>query len=597
MIMIYQNKDKYTFTELAALNFKIAPGYAGIMLLQNVIEGILPSLLALAISFFIDSFNANRGGRNFIKALLVVVCIMVMQHIVSALFSFAHRGLRTALQRVSDYEGIERIASLEYLYIEEREKYENTSRVTGGMANYIFSSYQIILTTISLITRVISLAVIFFRYNVWWVGIVIVLFAVPVFVLSYGCGEKVYKFYKNQYSHSLQMNHQTYILKSRETVLERTLFEYSDQIGENWGRLRNDYFKKQLALHLHAERELKISSISSCILLGLLIVPIIAAYFEKAITVGLLMTMVGNLVDLNSCMNQALSPMASKVSEVKGFLRDLNRFLKYSFEPEYLAVPSDSKVNFKSLEFEDVTFCYPNSDRKVLNHLSFQIKDGNSYAFVGKNGSGKSTIIKLILGLYQNYDGRILLNGGDIKEYSASELKSIFGVMFQDYAKYQISLKENIELGTIYNREEISRRRDEALKKMKMGDLLRRLPGGLKTNLGKLDASGQDVSGGEWQRIAIARLLTSEKQVYILDEPTSSIDPLLEGCIFDWFSNAGTNTAASVVISHRLGITRTVDKVFVVDQGKIVEQGTYMELMRNRKLFYDMYTKQQGRFV
>lgn len=97
MIMIYQNKDKYTFTELAALNFKIAPGYAGIMLLQNVIEGILPSLLALAISFFIDSFNANRGGRNFIKALLVVVCIMVMQHIVSALFSFAHRGLRTAL--------------------------------------------------------------------------------------------------------------------------------------------------------------------------------------------------------------------------------------------------------------------------------------------------------------------------------------------------------------------------------------------------------------------------------------------------------------------------------------------------------------------
>ncbi len=595
--MIYDRDDKYTFGKLAALNFKIAPQYAIVLLFQNIIEGLLPAWLTLAISSFIDSFQSGSESGAFFKALSIVVCIMILQNAASSFFSFVRQRLRTVLQRISEYEGMERAASLEYIYIEEREKSENVSRVTGGAANHIFSSYQVILTTVSLAIRAGSLAVIFFQYHVWWVGIIVLLFSMPVFVLSYRSGEKVYQFYKDNYSHSLQMNHQTYILKNREMVNERTLFEYSHEIGEKWGRFRNEYFRKQLSTHLNAEKALKISSIGSCVLLGVLIASMAAAYFQGEITIGLLMAMVGSLVDLNSCIHQALAPMASNVSDIKGYILDLNGFLEYSFDPEYLSAPVKSEVIFESLEFEDVVFCYPNSDRKVLDHISFRIEGGRSYAFVGKNGSGKSTMIKLILGLYHNYGGRILLNGKDIKEYSKAEMKSIFGVMFQDYAKYQISLKENIDLGTVHDREGISRRREEALKKMKLHDLIERLPKGLDTQLGRLDASAQDISGGEWQRIAIARLLVSEKQVHIMDEPTSSIDPLLEECIFDWFSNPAGKTAASVVISHRLGVTKNVDKIYVMDQGKIVEQGTYQELMDNENMFYEMYTKQQGRFV
>lgn len=448
LTMIYVKDKKYNFGKFVLLNFKISPGYATAVLAQNMLSSIIPALMTLALSTFIDSVNLGAEKGTIFRNFLFIIFLMILQSVFSSFSVFVQRSLRIAVQRRCEYEGTERIAALDYIHIEDKQKYENISRVVTDMTNYIYSSYQLVLTGVILFIRVVSIVLIFFKYNIYWVGFALILSMLPTFALSYNCGRKVYDFYKRSYSYSLQMNHQTYILKSRETANERTLFEYSDKIEKKWEQLRGDFFKKQLALHQEAEKKLKIPLILSWLILGIFFVLLIRTYFSGAITIGLLMAMISSLIEFNGYTGRTLLPMSSRVSQINGFIVDLNELLKYSFKSEYLAPPSNQRIHFDTLEFRNVTFCYPKSNRRILDNISFVISFGKSYAFVGKNGSGKSTIIKLILRMYDDYTGQILLNGKDIKSFSEMEIKSIFGVLFQDYAKYQVSLKENIELGS-----------------------------------------------------------------------------------------------------------------------------------------------------
>lgn len=589
---------KYNVLGLIFLNFKISPICSCAIIVQNIVEGSLPTILMFTISNFIDNVINGKNERTIYNSLFCLISVMVIQFLISSLFSIVHRKLNVDLSRYCDYEGVKRVASLEYSYIESKKEYENCLRVLSSASNYIYNAYQMLLSISLLIIRITGLLIVFFRTRLWWIGLFVALYSLPVFIISYRSGKKVYEFYRTHFEDDLEMNHQTYILKSREVVDERTLFEFSDKINKRWLLLRKKYFKNQMNINKKVEFQLKIPFIISWILIGVFMIVMAKAVFIDVITIGLFISMVNNSIDLNTCVNSTLSSLAIKIAQTKSFICDLNDFCKYTYNENMLVEPAE-KVHFETLEFKNVSFNYPGSDRIILNNISFKIETGKSYAFIGENGSGKSTIIKLIIGLYKDYDGTILINGKDIREFNNSNIKAMFGILFQDYAKYKVSLKENIDIGAMKyksNEKSVFSNRNKSIEATKLNTLIQKLPNGINTELGKIDSLGQNVSGGEWQRIAIARLLMSNADVYILDEPTSSIDPILEECIYSILAKKISNQT-SITISHRLGVTKMLDHIFVFENGNIVEQGNHECLMEEKGRYYDMYIKQQGRYI
>src|SRR3712207_1165287 len=239
---------------------------------------------------------------------------------------------------------------------------------------------------------------------------------------------------------------------------------------------------------------------------------------------------------------------------------------------------------FESIEFKNVSFAYPGTSHKVLNNFSMYVEKNKHYAIVGKNGAGKSTFIKLLTGLYDDYEGEILINGKNIKTFTYEQLKAYFSIVYQDFAKYFISIKDNVLLG---NCKEISHSiiQDQivqnALIDMDMEYSVSLLEDGIYTSLGNLDKNGLELSGGQWQKVALARTLISNASFYILDEPTAVLDPISENRLYKLFSKASIGKPM-FLITHRLGAARICDEIFVIDKGSVVEHGTHKELINKK---------------
>ena len=217
---------------------------------------------------------------------------------------------------------------------------------------------------------------------------------------------------------------------------------------------------------------------------------------------------------------------------------------------------------------------------------------------MGVNGAGKTTITKLVTGLYDEFEGDILINGKNIKEYRQSELKSLCSVVYQDFAKYFISLKDNIAIGNINSMNQKGSENDikDSMKIMGLEEVAEKLPKGWDTPLGKIKSGGLDLSGGQWQRVGMARAIVGNAPIKILDEPTAALDPISESHIYEEFeqiSRGGT----TIFISHRLGSTKLADEIFVIDHGSVAESGSHSELMKLDGIYANMYESQRSWYL
>lgn len=227
-----------------------------------------------------------------------------------------------------------------------------------------------------------------------------------------------------------------------------------------------------------------------------------------------------------------------------------------------------------------------------MRDVNMKIDKGERVAFVGENGAGKSTMIKLLLGLYEPTAGHIYIDGVDIRELSDEERRKVFSVIFQDYQSYQLSLRENVALG------DISKLHDDAKIKAALddagiGELPKTNDRGLDLNLGKIYSDGIDVSGGQWQRIAMARSYISDARFVIMDEPTAALDPIAESKMYERFADVLSKRGA-IMISHRLASAKMADKIFVLSGGTVAEEGTHEELLKKGGLYHEMWEKQSS---
>ncbi|MDF2538737.1 MAG: transporter ATP-binding protein [Herbinix sp.] len=427
----------------------------------------------------------------------------------------------------------------------------------------------------------------------WWVGLVILVVCIPMFWLAMKAGKETYAAHKDAQIYFRRAAYLQGVLLSRENVEERSLFGYTDELNNEWlAKFESSRIINQNVRQKHFIRMKGASLITvfiSLFIIGMMLIPIASG----DMTIGVFMALAVATLDLVQDMSWRLSRIVEQVVNGKEYLNDLTVFCSLSEADGALDLPIRPKdFRFENIEFINVSFQYPNTENYILKDFSLKLEKNRHYAFVGINGAGKTTITKLLTGMYDNFDGEILINGKSIREYNQAHLKGLFAVVYQDLAKYYITMKDNIALGNLVETDNETKIRDAA-NMIGLKEVIDKLKDGINSWVGKIKQGGIDLSGGEWQRVAIARALYNPAQIRILDEPTAALDPVAESNIYELFGRISAGKS-SIFITHRLGAAKLADEIIVIDEGRVKEKGNHEMLLKQKGIYAEMFEVQRS---
>ena len=316
---------------------------------------------------------------------------------------------------------------------------------------------------------------------------------------------------------------------------------------------------------------------------------------KGAITIGSLTFLVGSFRQLKSSLEGILNRFTS-ISQGALYLKDFFQF--FDLKPEVaspaapLPFPNPIREGFV---FENVGFRYPSSQKWVFQHLNFKLNAGEKLAIVGENGAGKTTLVKLLTRLYDPTEGRILLDGRDLREYDLTELQRHIGVIFQDYIRLMMTVQSNIAVGDINQINNLDRIATASERSLAAA-LIGRLPNGFQQVLGRHFNGGTELSGGEWQKIALARAYMRDSELLILDEPTAALDARAEYEVFQRFAEL-TRGKMALLISHRFSTVRMADRIVVIENGRLIESGSHETLMAKQGRYAELFQLQARGYV
>ncbi|HEU4904373.1 MAG TPA: ABC transporter ATP-binding protein, partial [Flavisolibacter sp.] len=402
--------------------------------------------------------------------------------------------------------------------------------------------------------------------------------------------DKNYSLSRRQTPERRELDYIRYIGASDETAKEVKLFNLSGFLTDRFRQLSQKFYNDNKALSIRRSLWGTLFSLLGTLGYYGAYVYIIAETINGKISIGSLTFLAGSFRQLRSLLEGILSRFTA-VSQGAIYLKDFFDFfhIQPQIKPSPFSRPFPSKIQY-GFTFENVGFKYANSERWANRHLNFTLHAGEKLALVGENGAGKTTLVKLLARLYDPTEGRILLDGHDLREYDLFQLRKNVGVIFQDYIRYHMTVAQNVAVGNIEEKENRDRIVDAS--KKSLADLLvQRLPGKYDQALGKRFNQGVELSGGEWQKIALARAYMKESQLLILDEPTSALDARAEYEVFQRFSEL-TKGKTAVLISHRFSTVRMADRILVLDRGELLEMGSHEELLTKQGRYAELFQLQ-----
>lgn len=592
-------KRTYKTKDILRIPFKATPIHSTLIGIQRLLGGIVPTIQVLVTAAFIDtavSIVAGKKGTNkIIPSLMAVVALIAYTWISDKLIKFVEVRMELALRSKFRRSITEKRAKLCYKHIENTETWDLISRVSREPEVQIKNAYNDMLSMISMIIKILGILFILFA-QIWWATLIIIAFCIPLFALAVKSGKANYDASREVSKYKRKYEYLGEVLSGRDAVEERALFGFGEKINKRWWEqyeiARKIEFRTSRQWFIKMKTGSLLTALSSILIVGVLVNPVQTG----AISIGMFISLVNSVFGLVQMMSWEFTYHVDQLAKNREYLKDLTQFAALEETPGAIDKPEyDYFSEFKSLEFRKVSFKYPGTDNYIIKDASFIISEGKHYAFVGTNGAGKTTITKLITGLYDNYEGEILVNNRSLKTFSQSQLKAMCSVVYQDFAKYSISLKNNISVGNIGNMdsEEELKLISEAVSIMELQEVIAKLPEGMGNPLGKIKGNGLDISGGQWQRIAMARAIINPAPLRILDEPTAALDPISESRVYEKFEEISKGRT-TIFISHRLGSTKLADEIFVIGNGSILEKGTHNELMDAEGIYSEMYESQKG---
>lgn len=579
---------------------KLLPFHTVFYVISQGLGALIPAVQTLAIAMFINSVSASNttqsSGSNVIFSLLLILACVFFQNIMPVITRVVNASKRNTLTLHMNHVLLKKHMNLSYQYIEDNNTCNLIYRVRDNCVNYFDEGYTNVINSLALFVKLASLMVIIFKASVIS-GFVILVIVYPLLFLAMKTGKANYVLEQDAETTKRKYQYFFSVLTGKEAANERNLFGFSKNMTEKYNELFDVAFEKEAKIINKRYANMKSGSIITLIISICIMAIMLPRLFRNEISAGLYIGLAGAVLDLIQSMSWQLAGMMQNYAKLNQFLGDYNRYMELDEQAGAEGEPERmSATDEPSLEFRNVSFRYPGTDRYILKNCSFTLAGGCSYAVVGENGAGKTTIAKLVMGLYGNYEGDILINDRNVKEYSYGELKGLVAAVFQDFARYELSVKENIGIGKIAQYSQTGSEKNEIeniCNALNMTDWIRSFPRGFDAMLGKLEEGGVDLSGGQWQKIAIARLLYSKAPINILDEPTAAMDAIAESKIYELFQKLNIGKF-NILITHRMGAARIADEILVLQNGAVVEQGKHDWLMNiENGVYRKMYESQR----
>ncbi len=592
-----------------SLVWKAAPFMLVILVGLCVLNGLLPVFGAYISSFILngiaDSIGAAPGG-NF-EQVINVLRPLIWLFVMYLVYLFLSKLLSRINTMVTGIAGELVVNQIKLMIIgkakevdlssyddpEFYEKLENANREAGVRPIHIINaSFNVISAVISAISFVVVLTTLS-----PWAPVFIVIAAIPGAMVNFLFRNKNFRYVRFHSKERRQMNYYSSLMVNKDRVKENKILGLGDTFIERYKAVFAKYYKGLKSLIV------KEGIIQICIgFLAVAVQCVLFAYVAYSVIVGN-----GQIGDyslysgaLTSIVGYVSTMLTASVTIYEGtlFIDNMMTFMKE--EPRIVSsapVPASiERGAHHTLELRGVSFAYPGTDKMVLKDVNLKIESGESVVLVGLNGAGKSTLIKLITRLYDPTEGEIYLDGRDLREYDPKEYYDLFGIIFQDFGKYAESVEDNIRFGDI---ESTSSRQsiELAAKRGGAAQFIEELPDGYNTPLTRMfEENGVEPSGGQWQKLSVARAFYKESDILILDEPTASLDPIAEQEVFDRYTELAKGKI-SIFVSHKLSSAVSASKIVVIDAGSVAEIGDHEQLMEKRGRYFNLFSVQAQRYT
>jgi ATP-binding cassette subfamily B protein len=578
------------------LVWSIAPGWTAANIALAVVQGLLPLVGLYMMKLIVDGVTKGITATDKSAAFRDVAVLLVIAGLVGLAIALA----RSAASLVSEAQGqavtdfisdmihaksiavdLEYYENSKYYDVLHRAQQEAPFRPTKIVADLVMVGQNMVslLGVIGLLARLH-----------WSIGLIIVAAAVPGAYVKLRYSSRLFFWQRDTTVADRRSWYYHWLLTQGDLAKEIRLFGIGEVVRGWFHDIRTKLRRERLGITARRSAADLASAVVAVIAVYGTFTYIVWRTIQGAISLG-------SMVMYYQAFQTGLGALQQVLQGLAGLYED-NLFLTYLHEfmalepkvvdpPRPVAVPRPMR---EGIVFDDVTFAYPDTERTALEHVSLAIRPGEVSALVGPNGSGKTTVVKLLCRLYDPSGGRITIDGTDLRQFRVDELRRGMSVIFQDFAQYHLTARENIWVGDV-ERAPDDAAIETAARESGADELIAGLEGGYETILGKLFEDGEELSTGEWQKVALARAFVRDAEVLVLDEPTSALDPLAEWRAFEQI-RALAQGRAVVLISHRFSTVRNADRIHIVDHGRIVESGTHDELMRLDGQYARMYEVQ-----
>lgn len=544
-----------------------------LIILESIISALTDPLIIYATKLSVDSIVGFVSGGADVKPVIFLVLLFAWKELSKFFRNILDIKLEQRLELNLNKSLMNKLSLIAVDEIEKPEFQDKLNQIKDRPHLALIELFNSSILILSTVIKVVGIAFVFFNIS-GILGISYLIAAIFDILFTFMAVNKMNKMFENTSRNEREMENVIDILKNKDALYEIKVFKMKNLFLNRFEKYSSAVFKERLDTTLKSQNYLLLSSVVNIIWMGLVILFIVSKLLAKAIGAG----------DLTAIVTSASSTLdmaedfvyeASTVSN-NGYIANT---LFYILSYDERKVEKSSKYG-DDIEFSHVSFKYPGTEKMVLNDLSFRINKDKVTAIVGENGAGKSTIIKLVAGLYEPTEGSVKISNMNPYSMSNEDISNELSIVFQDFKNYEISLRDNILFGKAGD---IS----EDLRLLELDKYSE------DTNIGKLEEDGVYLSGGENQKLALARAIQKKSDFLIFDEPTASMDPMVEAKMYDNILKV-LKSRGAIIITHRLVLSKLANDIIVLNEGRIVERGSHDELMNRGGIYKQMYDEQSG---